>query len=57
VLVAPIPAAIRRRTLGEEHPDTLKSRQHLAITYRQLGGKLKEVQELEEKVCSVRHGR
>jgi tetratricopeptide (TPR) repeat protein len=48
---------VSQRTHGEEHPDILKSMQHLAIAYRQLGGKLKEVQELEEKVCSVRHGR
>jgi hypothetical protein len=28
--------------------------QNLAITYRDLGGRLKEVQELEEKVLEVR---
>jgi tetratricopeptide (TPR) repeat protein len=42
--------AVRRRSLGEEHRDTLNSMQCLAITYRKLGGRLKEVQELEEKV-------
>ncbi|KAI5788600.1 hypothetical protein FPQ18DRAFT_262130 [Pyronema domesticum] len=45
---------VRRRTLGEEHPDTLCSMQNLANTYGELGGRLKEVQELEEKVLEVR---
>ncbi|CCX16801.1 Similar to Nephrocystin-3; acc. no. Q7Z494, partial [Pyronema omphalodes CBS 100304] len=38
----------------EEHPDTLASMQSLAVTYKKLGGRLKEVQELEEKVLEVR---
>ncbi|KAI5788603.1 hypothetical protein FPQ18DRAFT_262075 [Pyronema domesticum] len=45
---------VRRRTLGEEHPDTLRGMQNLAATYAELGGRLKEVQELEEKVLEVR---
>ncbi|KAI5820728.1 hypothetical protein BZA77DRAFT_384421 [Pyronema omphalodes] len=44
---------VRRRTLGEEHPDTLDAMYHLASTYKALGGMLKEVQELEEKVLEV----
>jgi NTP pyrophosphatase (non-canonical NTP hydrolase) len=43
------------RTLGEDHPDTLRSVQILANTYRQLGGRLlEEAQELEEEVLEVR---
>ncbi|KAI5785472.1 hypothetical protein FPQ18DRAFT_87842 [Pyronema domesticum] len=45
---------VRRRTLGEEHRDTLRSMQSLAGTYAELGGRLKDVQELEEKVVEVR---
>ncbi|KAI5816960.1 hypothetical protein BZA77DRAFT_46327 [Pyronema omphalodes] len=45
---------VRRRKLGEEHPDTLHIMIHLATTYREMGGRLKEVQELEEKVLEVR---
>ncbi|KAI5809273.1 P-loop containing nucleoside triphosphate hydrolase protein [Pyronema omphalodes] len=45
---------VRRRTLGEEHPDTLHTMQSLAITYKQLSGRLKEAQELEEKVLEVK---
>jgi type II secretory pathway predicted ATPase ExeA len=48
---------VRRRTLGEEHPDTLRSMRNLVITYRQLRGRLKEAQEIEEKVRFVRYGR
>ncbi|CCX13500.1 Similar to Kinesin light chain 3; acc. no. Q68G30 [Pyronema omphalodes CBS 100304] len=45
---------VSRHTLGEEHPDTLRSMSNLAVTYGEQGGKLKEVQELEEKVLEVR---
>ncbi|KAI5816684.1 hypothetical protein BZA77DRAFT_246297 [Pyronema omphalodes] len=45
---------VQRRTLGEEHLDTLRSMNNLANTYRELGGRLKEVQELQEKVLEVR---
>jgi superfamily II RNA helicase len=34
--------------------DTLNSMQNLAITYTKLGGRLEEVQKLEEKVLEVR---
>ncbi|KAI5816870.1 hypothetical protein BZA77DRAFT_246013 [Pyronema omphalodes] len=44
---------VRRRTLGDEHPDTLDVMYNLAITYRKLGGRLNEVQELQEKVLEV----
>ncbi|KAI5799425.1 hypothetical protein FPQ18DRAFT_417189 [Pyronema domesticum] len=45
---------VRRRILGEDHPDTLIVMQNLAATYAELGGRLKEVQELEEKVLEAR---
>jgi tetratricopeptide (TPR) repeat protein len=43
-----------KRTLGEEHPYTLVAMQNLATTYKRLGGRLKEVRELKEKVVEVR---
>ncbi|KAI5815631.1 P-loop containing nucleoside triphosphate hydrolase protein [Pyronema omphalodes] len=45
---------VRRRTLGEEHPDTLRAMNNLAVTYTNMGERWKEVQELEEKVLEVR---
>jgi tetratricopeptide (TPR) repeat protein len=44
---------VRRRTLGEGHPDTLWSMDNLASTYQKQGGRLKEVKELREKVLEV----
>ncbi|KAI5788620.1 hypothetical protein FPQ18DRAFT_48792 [Pyronema domesticum] len=46
--------ALEKRTLGEEHPDTLRSMESLAITYEELGGRLKEAQEFREKVLEAR---
>jgi tetratricopeptide (TPR) repeat protein len=45
---------VKKRTLGEEHLDTLTTMNGLVITYAQLGGRLKVVQELREKVLEVR---
>jgi hypothetical protein len=45
---------VSSRTLGEENLDTLSSMHNLAATFKKLGGRLKEVQELEEKVLEVR---
>ncbi|KAI5794172.1 hypothetical protein FPQ18DRAFT_330294 [Pyronema domesticum] len=45
---------VRRRTVGEEHPNNVTSIQNLAITYTEPGGSMKKVQELEEKALEVR---
>ena len=42
----------RRRTLGDEHPDTLSSMNNLAETYRALG-RMKEAAALHEKVLEA----
>ena len=43
---------MRKRVLGEEHPDTLTSMVNLASTYRNQG-RWKEVEELEERVMEM----
>ena len=44
---------VRRRVLGAEHPDTLKSMNNLALTY-QNQGRLKEAENLQVDVMDVR---
>ena len=43
----------RRRILGEEHPDTLRTMHNLASSYQSLG-RTKEAAEMQEKVLEVR---
>ena len=43
----------RKRTLGDEHPDTLISMGNLALSYSDLGRR-QEAVELEEKVLEAR---
>jgi hypothetical protein len=45
---------VRRRILGEEHPDTLTTMNDLAWSYSSLG-RTKEAAELQEKVLEATH--
>ena len=44
----------RNKILGEEHPDTISAKAHLASTYRELG-KYREAEELEIQVLYARN--
>ena len=44
---------IRKRALGEEHPDTLANMANLASTYHQRG-RYDEAEELEVRVLEIR---
>jgi tetratricopeptide (TPR) repeat protein len=44
---------VTMRTLGEDHPNILRSMQNLAATYAEQGGRLKEVQDIQEKFLEV----